>query len=64
MLATLSQTAVATWLLQTAARAGLRRYKQASRGPKKPRVKCHNDPAHPTVSTPRLLAARKERKTP
>ena len=61
---TLSVAAMATWLLETAAKADLRRYKKASRGLKKPPVKRSNDPAHSTVSTARLLAARKERKTP
>lgn len=62
--ATLSLAAMATWLRETAAKADLRRYKKASRGPKKPPVKRHNDPAHPTVSTARLLAARKGKTTP
>ena len=61
---TLSLAAMATWLLQTAAKADLRRYKKASRGPKKPPVKRSNDPAKSTVSTARLLAVRKAKKAP
>ena len=53
-----------TLLRDTAAGADLRRYKKASRGPKKPPVKRSNDPAQPTVSTARLLAARKGKKAP
>ena len=64
MFVTLSLAAMATWMLETAAKADLRRYKKASRGPKQPPVKRHNDPAHPTVSTARLLAARKGKKAP
>mgnify|MGYP006356773597 CR=1 FL=1 len=62
--ATLSRVAMAAWLRDTAAGADLRRYKKASRGPKKPPVKRSNDPAQPTVSTARLLAARKGKKAP
>ena len=61
---TLSLAAMAAWLLDTAAKADLRRYKKAVRGPKKVPVKRQNDPAKPTVATARLLAARKGRTGP
>lgn len=47
------------WLVTTAKNVDMRNIKKAKRGPKKPRKKPACDPAHPHVSTARLLAVRR-----
>jgi hypothetical protein len=46
-------------LVQLAGKINLERFRKHSRGPKKPRDKRHYDPAHPHVSTARILLQRK-----
>jgi IS4 transposase len=49
-------------LLMLAGKVNLRHFKKHPRGPKKPVPKRTNDPAHPHVSTARILAQRQPRK--
>ena len=49
----------ATWLAGTARYAKLSQIRKAKRGPKKPAKKRKFDPAHPHVSTARILAKRR-----
>jgi hypothetical protein len=46
-------------LVQLAGRINLERFRKHTRGPKKPKEKRHYDPAHPHVSTARILHRRK-----
>lgn len=62
VLAMLTQAAMAIWLLETAARAGLRRHQKASGRPKKPPAERRNDPVKPAMSKAALLATRKMKK--
>ncbi len=60
----LSVSAFAEWLLTLAARANLRKYRQHTRGPKKPTPKRVHNPRRPHVSVARLLAKREKRRAP
>lgn len=51
------------WLIATARNVDMRNIKKARRGPKKARQKPVFDPKHPHVSTARLLAARRARRS-
>jgi hypothetical protein len=57
---TLTLVAMATWLIETAGRVQLRKYRKHSRGPKKPPAKRYHDPNRPHVSVARVLAERKK----
>jgi hypothetical protein len=59
---TLTLAAMATWLIETAGRVQLRKYRKHPRGPKKPPVKREHDPKRPHVSVARVLAQRKKDK--
>ena len=59
---TLTLAAMATWLIETAGRVQLRKYRKHPRGPKKPPVKRKHDPQRPHVSVARVLAERKKTK--
>jgi hypothetical protein len=61
---TLTWVAMATWLIETAGRVQLRKYRKHSRGPKKPPAKRYHDPHRPHVSGARVLAERKKSKAP
>lgn len=52
-----------SWLVGTARNVDMRNIKKAKRGPKKPRPKPVFDPNHPHVSTARLLAAKRARRS-
>jgi hypothetical protein len=56
---TLTPAAMATWLIETAGRAQLRKSRKHPRGPKKPPLKREHDPQRPHVSVARVLAQRK-----
>ncbi len=55
---TLSLATMAAWLIATAGRVQLRKYRKPPRGPKKPAVKRTHDPRRPHVPVARLLAQR------
>jgi hypothetical protein len=57
---TLTLAAIATWLIETAGRVQLRKYRKHPRGPKKPPLKRAHDPQRPHVSVARVLAQRKK----
>lgn len=57
---TLTLTVMAAWLIATAGRVQLRKYRKHSRGPKKPPVPRTHDPRRPHVSVARLLAQRQQ----
>ncbi len=57
---TLTLTVRAAWLIATAGRVQLRKYRKHSRGPKKPPVPRTHDPRRPHVSVARLLAQRQQ----
>ena len=59
---TLTLAAMATWLIETAERVQLRKYRKHPRGPKKPPLKREHGPQRPHVSIARLLAQRKKDK--
>lgn len=59
---TLTLAAMASWLIETAGRVQLRKYRKHPRGPKKPPVKREHDPQRPHVSVARVLAQRKKTK--
>lgn len=59
---TLSLAVMAAWLVETAGRAQLRKYRQHPRGPKKPPVSRAHDPHRPHVSVARLVAPRQQAK--
>jgi IS4 transposase len=59
---TMPPTEFATVMLMLAGKVNLRHYKKHPRGPKKPQPKRNYDPAHPHVSTAKLLAMRSPRK--
>ena len=59
---TLTLAAMATWLIETAGRVQLRKYRKHPRGPKKPPLKREHDPQRPHVSVARVLAQRKKHK--
>jgi hypothetical protein len=48
------------WLIATAGRVQLRKYRKHPHGPKKPPVKRTHDPRRPHVSVARLLAQRQQ----
>lgn len=50
-------------LAQLADKINLERFRKHTRGPKKPKEKRHYDPAHPHVSTARILRRRKLQNT-
>lgn len=54
---------LAAWLVETAATLDMEYLQKTKRGPKKPKKKKPFDPKHPHVSTARLLAARRSRKS-
>lgn len=54
----LTLATMAAWLITTAGRVQLRKYRKHSRGPKKPPVPRTPDPRRPHVSVARLLAQR------
>jgi hypothetical protein len=55
---TFTLTAMAAWLIATAGRVQLRKYRKHPRGPKKPPVKRTHNPRRPHVSVARLLVQR------
>lgn len=55
---TFTLTAMAAWLIATAGRVQLRKYRKHPRGPKKPPLKRTHNPRRPHVSVARLLAQR------
>jgi IS4 transposase len=55
---TLTLTAMAAWLIATAGRVQLCKYRKHPRGPKKPPLKRTHNPRRPHVSVARLLAQR------
>jgi hypothetical protein len=57
---TLSLAVMAAWLVETAGRAQLRKYRKHPRGPKKPPVSRTPDPRRPQVSVARLVAQRQQ----
>lgn len=59
---TLTVAAMAAWLVETARRVQLRKYRKHPRRPKKPPVKREHDPQRPHVSVARVLAERKKAK--
>jgi len=59
---TMSPARFAAVMLMLAAKVNLRHFRKHPRGPKKPKPKRIYDPAHPHVSTARLLAERSPRK--
>ena len=60
----LSSAQFALWLIDTARRLNLRRYRKHPRGPKKPSAKQVHDISKTHLSTARLLAERKKAKAP
>ena len=62
MFQTLPLATMAAWLIATAKRVQLRKYRKHPRGPKKPPVKRTHDPRRPHVSVARLLAQRQSAK--
>ena len=59
---TLTVAAMAAWLVETARRVQLRKYRKHPRRPKKPPVKREHNPQRPHVSVARMLAERKKAK--
>ena len=59
---TLTLAAMASWLIETAGRVQLRKYRKHPRGPKKAPLKRARDPQRPHVSVARVLAQRKKDK--
>lgn len=59
---TLTPAAMAVWLVETAGRVQLRKYRKHPRRPKKPPVKREHDPQRPHVSVARMLTERKKAK--
>jgi hypothetical protein len=57
---TLPLATLAAWLIATAGRVQLRKYRKHPRGPKKPPVQRTHDPRRPHVSVARLLAPRQQ----
>jgi hypothetical protein len=59
---TLTLAAMASWLIETAGRVQLRKYRKHPRGPKKAPLKRAHNPQRPHVSVARVLAQRKKDK--
>src|SRR5512143_988915 len=59
---TLTLAAMVTWLIETAGRVQLRKYRKHPRGPKKPPLRREHNPQRPHVSVARILAQRKKNK--
>jgi hypothetical protein len=59
---TFTLTTMVAWLVTTAGRVQLRKYRKHPRGPKKPPVSRAHDPRRPHVSVARLLAQRQRAK--